>query len=65
VSHQGTTTSQAQSDLGRDGQSAAAGWAYGPYPDGDVEHYDTAIRYQITGDFGQAEVLIGQTIQYA
>jgi hypothetical protein len=45
-------------------QEAVNAWSY-RWPSGDVEDYDTAIRYRVTGDFGEADVLVGQTIRSA
>lgn len=45
-------------------QGAVKTWSY-RWPSGDVEHYDTAIRYRVTGDFGEADALVGQTVRYA
>jgi hypothetical protein len=45
-------------------QETVKAWSY-RWPSGDVEHYETAIRYRVTGDFGEADVLVGQTMRYA
>jgi hypothetical protein len=45
-------------------QETDKGWSY-RWPSGDVEHYDTATRYRVTGDFGEADALLGRTTRYA
>jgi hypothetical protein len=35
------------------------------WPNGDTEHYDPAIGYQVEGDLGRAEVLVGRTTREA
>jgi hypothetical protein len=39
-------------------------WSY-RWPSGDHEDYDTSTHYQVTGDFGKAEVLVAHTTRYA
>jgi hypothetical protein len=40
------------------------GWSY-RWPNGDTEHYDPATEYQVEGDLGRAEVLVGRTTREA
>jgi hypothetical protein len=57
----GSTNGQA---LDVEVEDAVEPWTY-RWPNGYVERYDTTTRYRVTGDFGEADVLVAHTTREA